>query len=167
MYDYNFPDATMTTWVLLRQTWSAMEKAAERRLAKTGLTPEQVHVLWICRDYPGLLTTAQIARLLSRQSQTVTGLLNRLERKGLLKRVPRRKGKPFTEIKITDKGTEAVGPAIEVARALMKEIMSTLSAREHEDVQRVLRVLQRKTAELLQVELTSLPGDYAKETIPV
>ncbi len=167
MYEYNFSDATMTTWVLLRQTWSAMEKAAERKLAKTCLTLEQVHVLWICRDYPGLLTTAQIARLLSRQSQTVTGLLNRLERKGLLKRVLRRKGKPFTEIKITDKGTETVGPAIEVARALMKEIMSTLSAREHEDVQRVLRVLQRKTAELLQVELTPLPAEYAEETIAV
>jgi len=51
MYDYNFSDSAFTTWVLLRQTWSAIQKVAERKLAKLGLTPEQVDVLWICRDY--------------------------------------------------------------------------------------------------------------------
>lgn len=76
MYDLQLSDRTLTTWALLRQTWSVMDKAAETRLAKVGLTPEKLAVLWICRDYPGLSTTAEIARFLSRQSQSVTGLLN-------------------------------------------------------------------------------------------
>ncbi len=162
MYDFNFPDATLTTWVLLRQTRSAMQKVAERKLAKSGLTPEQVDVLWICRDHPEPLIPAELARLMFREEQTITGLLNRLEREGLVKRIPKRKGKPFTELKITDKGREAAGAGIKVAKALMTEIMSTLSAPEHEELQRMLRVLQRKMAELLQMELVPLP-DYSAE----
>jgi len=162
VYDFNFSDATLTTWVLLRQTRSAMQKVAERKLAKSGLTPEQVDVLWICRDHPEPLIPAELARLMFREEQTITGLLNRLEREGLVRRIPKRKGKPFTELKITDKGREAAGAGIEVARALMTEIMSTLSAPEHEELQRVLRVLERKMAELLQMELVPLP-DYSAE----
>ena len=165
MYDYNFSDSAFTTWVLLRQTWSAIQKVAERKLAKSGLTPEQVDVLWICRDHPGPLIPAEISRLMFREEQTVTGLLNRMEREGLVKRVPKRKGKPFTEIKITDKGTAAAGAGVEIAMALITEIMSIFSAPEHEELQRMLRLLQHKIAELLQVELVL--KDYSvEETIP-
>jgi len=100
-----------------------------------------------------------------REEQTVTGLLNRLEREGLVKRVPKRKGKPFTEVKITDKGTAAAGAGVEIAMALITEIMSIFSVPEHEELQRMLRLLQRKVAELLQVELVL--QDYSvEETIP-
>ena len=161
VYEYSFFDATLTSWVLLRQVSSAMQKVAEHKLAKSGLTPEQVDVLWICRDHPDTLIPAEISRLIFREEQTVTGLLNRMEREGLLKRVPKRKGKPFTEIKITEKGTEAAGDAIVVAKALIVDIMSTLSAAEHEELQRMLRVLQSKIAELLRIELVT--RDYSED----
>ena len=164
MYDYKFSDINLTTWTLLRQTWSAIQKVAERKLAKLGLTPEQVDVLWICRDYPAPLIPAEIARLIFREEQTVTGLLNRMEREGLLKRVPKRKGKPFTEVKITDKGREAASAGVEIALSLIAEIMSTLSTTEQEELQRLLQVLQRKVAEMLQVELV-LQDYSAKEII--
>ena len=49
--------------------------------------------------------------------------------------------------------------------ALIIEIMSIFSAPEHEELQRMLRLLQRKIAELLQVELVL--QDYSVEgTIP-
>ena len=165
MYDYKFEDTTLTSWALLRQASSAVQKVAERKLARSGLTPEQVDVLWICRDYPNTLTPAELSRLVFREEQTITGVLNRMEREGLVRRVPKRKGKPFTEIKITDKGTAAAGAGVEIAMALITEIMSTFSAPEHEELQRMLRLLQRKIAELLQVELVL--KDYSvEETIP-
>lgn len=166
MYDYKFSDVALTSWVLCRQTWSGMQKVAERKLAKSGLTPEQVDILWICRDYPGLMTPAELSRLIFREEQSVTGLLNRMEREGLVRRYAKRKGKPYTEVKITDKGTEAADAGVQVAKALITEVMSTLSPPEHEELQRILRVLQGKIAELLYIEV--VPADYsAKDTIPV
>src|SRR4030043_2034919 len=110
----------MTTWALLRQTSIAVNKVAETKLAKIKLTPEKAAVLWACRDFPGTLTPAEIARLLFRENQTIAGLLNRMEKEGLVTRIPKRKGHPFTEVKMTPKGEKLVGPGEEVFKGIIK-----------------------------------------------
>jgi len=97
MYDFQFSDSAFATHKLLRQAWIAVSKAMEYRLAKVGLTPEKLAILWACRDYPGTLTPSELARLLFREAQTIVGALNRMEREGLIKRIPKRKGKPLSE----------------------------------------------------------------------
>jgi DNA-binding MarR family transcriptional regulator len=119
MYDLEFTDTAMTTWTMLRQTWTAVNKMAEVKLAKVGLTPEKAAVLWLCRDYSGTLTPAEIARYLFRENQTIAGLLNRMEAEGLVKRVPKRKGHPFTEVRLTPKGEEACGPGVEAYKKVV------------------------------------------------
>jgi len=167
MYDLQLSDRALTTWALLRQTWSVMDKAAETRLAKVGLTPEKLAVLWTCRDHLGLLTTAEIARFLSRQSQSVTGLLNRMEEEGLISRIPKRKGRPFTEIKLTAKGEKACGVGIAVIKGLIREIAPALSAEEQQQLQRLLGALRQQVVEDLHIELTPPPDFSAEEAIPV
>ena len=157
MYDYQFSNRLLAAWVLMGQTWAAMYKAAERQLKKVGLTPEQIDTLWVCRDYPGPLTPAELSRLLFRESQTVAGLVSRSEREGLVRRVPKRRGKPFTEVQITAKGEELCGPGIEVLLALIADIMSSLSAEELEQFQELLRKPRQKALEVLQIELQPLP----------
>ncbi len=152
MYDFRFSDSAFATHTLLRQAWIAVNKAMEYRLAKVGLAPEKLAVLWACRDYPGQLTPAEISRLLFREPQTISGLLNRMEREGLIKRILRRKGKPFTEVKITPKGEEAIGPALSVHKALIAELASNLSAEQQEKLQDSLRALRDKALETLHLE---------------
>jgi hypothetical protein len=67
MYDLQFSEIAMNTWAMFRQTWIAVNKVAEVRLAKADLTPEKAAVLWACRDYPGTITPAEIARLTFRE----------------------------------------------------------------------------------------------------
>ncbi len=152
MYDFQFSDSAFATYTLLRQAWIAVSKAMEYRLAKAGLSPEKLAVLWTCRDYPGTLTPAELSRLVFREEQTVTGLLNRMEREGLIKRIPKRKGKPFTEVKITPKGEETIGPALPVHKALIAELASDLSAEQQEKLQESLRALRDKALETIHLE---------------
>ena len=169
LYDFQFSDAGLTTWMLLRQSSSLVQNAAARKLAKVGLSPEQTDVLRIasCKNRSGPLTPAEISRLVSRETQTVAGLLNRMEREGLVTRIPKKKGRPFTEVTITAKGKEAYGPAIDVAKDIITRIMSTLSEEEHEQLQKLLRVLLQKAAEELHLELSLLLGYSVGEAIPV
>lgn len=157
MYDYQISDRLLAAWVLMGQTWSAMYKAAERQLNKVGLTPEQIDTLWVCRDYPGPLTPAELSRLLFRGNQTVAGLLTRMERQGLVRRVPKRKGKPFAEIQMTAKGEQLCASGIEELRALIANIMSSLSAEELEQFQELLRKPRQKALDELQIELKQPP----------
>ena len=158
MYEYQFSDASYTAWTQFRQSWAATYRALERSLTKTGLTPIKVNVLWFCKTMPGPLTPAELSRLLFRESQTIAGLLARMEKEGLIERVPKRKGRPFTEVKITAKGEEVFGPAKEKLFALSARIMSSLSAEETEQFQKLLRKVQGKALEELHLELVPAPS---------
>ena len=157
MYDYQLPDAALSGWLLLARTWSAMYKAEERKLAKVGLTPEQLDVLWLSRDYPIPLTPAEISSSTFRENQTTSALVSRMEREGWVRRVPKRKGKPFTEVKITAKGEELCQPGIEVATSLVTKLMAALSAEELEQLHNLLRKLREKALEELHIELLPPP----------
>ena len=167
MYDFEFEETAMGTWAVLRQTWIAVNKAAEIKLAKVGLTPEKAAVLWACKEYPATLTPAEIARLVFRENQTIAGLLNRMEKEGLVTRVPKRKGHPFTEVKITPKGEKLVGPGIEVYKSLIKGLVSGLSIDEQKQLQKLLKVLRQKMLDEMHMEMDKGPASYIGKPIRV
>ena len=158
MYDLQFTEMPMTTWTVLRQTWTAVNKVAEVKLAKVGLTPEKAAVLWACREYPGTLMPAEIARLMFRENQTIAGLLNRMEKDGLVKRVPKRKGHPFTEVKVTEKGSKLCDPGVEVFKELITGLVSDLSKEEQVQLQTTLAKMRDKMMEGLHMELRKPAG---------
>jgi DNA-binding MarR family transcriptional regulator len=158
LYDFRFYDESFGIWVLCHQTWWAMRKSEERRLAKAGLTPERLAVLWVASAHPGPLTPAEISRAVFRENQTVAGLLDRMEKEGLVRRVPKRKGRPFTEIQMTAKGRELWEQAREVAIAHVRNITSGLSREEREQLQQILPKLRQNALEDLHWELLPAPS---------
>jgi DNA-binding MarR family transcriptional regulator len=161
MYELEFSEKAMTTWTMLRQTWIALNKVAEVKLAKVDLTPEKAAVLWLCRDYRGILTPAEVARLLFRENQTIAGLLNRMEQDGLVKRVPKRKGHPFTEIRLTPKGEKACGPGVEAYKKVIISAMSEMSENDQKSLRDSLRPLRDKMVDELHLEMAEAPS-YTK-----
>jgi DNA-binding MarR family transcriptional regulator len=157
-YDLEFTEPAMTVWMLLRQTHTAVNKVAEVRLAKKGLTPEKAAVLWACRDYPDVVTPAEIARLVFREAQTIAGLLNRMEREGLIKRIPKRKGRPYTQVKLTPKGEELVDPGIQVLRRLIESLTEDMPDKERERLIKSLAAIRRKMMDELHIESGSPPA---------
>ncbi len=167
MYEFRFADPSFTTYTLLRQTWAAVNKVAETKLAKVGLTPEKTAVLWACRDYPSTLTPAEIARLLFRENQTIAGLLNRMEKEGLVKRIPKRRGHPYTEVKLTPKGEKACAPGIEVMKGVVTELAAHLPVEKQEQLQDLMRMIREKALDTLHLEATTPPGYPPGKTVPV
>lgn len=167
MYDYQFSHAGLTSWVLLRHTWSVMANASAAKLHQAGLTPEQFDILWACQAHPGPFTPAEISRVLYRRTQSVAGILSRMEKEGLVTRIPKRKGHPFTEIKITTKGEKAFAQGIDIVKDLLPRITSSLSEEEHQQLQNLLRAMLHKAAEQLQLEIKPPPGLSEGESIPV
>ena len=161
VYDMEFVDPIMATWTLLRQTWKGLDKAVESRLARTGLTPEKTAILWICKLHRGPLNPSEISRLIFREPQTIAGIINRMEKDGLVRRIPKRKGRPHTEIKLTPKGEELCGPNIEVYKSTIQSLLSGLSEEEQEQFNRTLRKLRQRVLDEIHMELQVAPG-YAK-----
>ena len=167
MYDYKFAGASLTAWAQLRHTWIAVNRVTETRLGEIGATPESVGILWACRDFPGPLRPAEIARLVFRAPHTVAGLLKRMEREGLIVRIPKRPGHPYTEVKLTPKGKKACAPAIEILKDVIAETMSVMSEEELEQLGKLTRPLQLKALEMLHMQLKPSPGNPEAVTMPV
>lgn len=167
MYDYKFAGASLTTWAQLRHTWIAIHRLMETRLSEIGATPESIGILWACRDFPGPLRPAEIARLVFRAPHTVAGLLKRMERDGLIVRIPKKPGHPYTEVKLTSKGKKTCAPAIEILKDAIAETMSVMSDEELEQLGELIRPLQLKVLEMLNTKLKPSPGNPEAVTMPV
>lgn len=167
MYDYKFGAISLTAWAQLRHAWFAMNRVAEAKLLEVDSTPETVAVLWACRDYPGPLHPAEIARLVFRAPHTIAGMLNRLEKEDLIVRVPKTPGHPFAEVKLTTKGEEACSVRIEILKDVIAEIMSVLSEEELEQLVELARVLQLRALDMLHMKLKPPPGNPEEVTMPV
>jgi DNA-binding MarR family transcriptional regulator len=152
VYDLEFSDQALTTYILVRQAWLAVNRVAEARLAKVGLTPEKFLVLWTCRDYPGPLIPAEIARIVHRENQTIAGLLNRMEKEDLVQRIPKQKGHPFTEVKITAKGRKLVDAGLPVFKSIVSDLIAGMPAQKQKECQEWHRALRDKALGKLHLE---------------
>jgi len=94
-------------WALLNQTHHAIWRARERELDDIGLSAIQAGVLFFVSTLEGPVTPAVLSRLLHREPHTVSGLLTRMEKQGLVRRVKDLKRKNQVRIVLTPKGKKA------------------------------------------------------------
>jgi hypothetical protein len=74
-------------WTTIYQAYNAVFKVAELVLLPQRLSLPQLHLLAILKNGGGILTTGEIGREMVKASQTITGLVDRLEEPGLVERV--------------------------------------------------------------------------------
>jgi DNA-binding MarR family transcriptional regulator len=139
----------MAEWVTLYQTYNAIFKVAELALLPHDLSLPQLHLLSVLKQDGGILTTGEIGRAMVKASQTITGLVDRLEEPGLVERVFDRSDRRKTWVRLTKKGERKLEEAMPVANRLTEELFSVLTDGE-------LRELQAETDKLRTVAMERL-----------
>lgn len=101
----------------LTRAQNAVNQYFKTRLAPHGVTPGQYGILKCLWDENGL-TVKQIAERMYLDSSTITGLLDRMEQKGLIKRGPDPSDRRALSVVLTAEGQGLEGPVNEaIARA--------------------------------------------------
>jgi len=132
-------------WVILHQTADAMVRAREKELELVGLTRMQVAVLFIVKAINGPATPAEISRWMFRESHTVSELLNRMERQGLVRKTKDLERKNQVRVALTDKGEEAFRQTSSLN--VIKRILSCLSQKDLDNLRAQLETLRDKALE--------------------
>ena len=101
-----FPTSYML-WRYLDHARYMVFRARERELAQSGLTPEQAQVLDIIYTAGGSTTINFIVRSTQRQHNSISTLIARMSRQGLVKKTRTRRDKRAYRISITEKGATA------------------------------------------------------------
>jgi len=115
---------------LVYLTYARLKNGLDEVLRGQGLTTEQYTVLVTVkyRDVPVRIT--DIARWTERSTNSVSMIVDRMVKAGLLKRVRDRSDRRIVNVVITSKGEDALKPANIVTLEFFRQVMSPLS---HED----------------------------------
>lgn len=150
VYDIKVRPEHLRFWFVLRQAHGMVQDRLERKLKKVSSTPEVAMALWILTAWKGgtPCTPAEIARCLSREPQSVAGALNRMTADGLIKRIPKKKGKAYTEIVLTDIGRKIAAVTGNALDSAVKEIHEDMAS-EHGEA-----LLEAMTEDLVELRDT-------------
>jgi DNA-binding MarR family transcriptional regulator len=138
MYNPPLNDRDYNLVSLIRQTRDAVIKARERELAHIGISSIQASLLSILKEIGNKATPAEISRRLVREPHSVSALLNRMEKKGLIRKIKDLPRKNMIRVTMTQKGKTVYHHSTK--RVSVHEIMSTLN----EDEKKVLHLLLEK-----------------------
>jgi len=149
-------DATrgMAEWITLSHPYSAIFKLTELALLPHNLSFPQLHLLSVLKQGGGILTTGEIGRAMVKASQTITGVVDRLEEPGLVERVFDRSDRRKTWVRLTEKGERKWEEAVPVANRLAEELLSVLTDEElrelHVKTDKLRTAAMKRLAEALQ-----------------
>jgi DNA-binding MarR family transcriptional regulator len=133
-------------WLLLPRVGDALNLCQDLVFSKYGITTEQWRVL-ACIKSRGPLRPVEIASLLERAPNSMSMLVDRMVKAGLVRRTRDRKDRRAVFVSMTDKGKEAVEPAVPAGWDFINRLLSPLS---HDDQLALADML-----ETIKCELTS------------
>ncbi|SDD16583.1 transcriptional regulator, MarR family [Cupriavidus sp. YR651] len=122
---------------LLRQASAANRLRMERQLADLGVTLPQFFVLTMLGAYPGI-SGADVARLALLTPQTVSVIMNNLEKMGAISRTPHPVHGRIQTIALTDAGHTMLAACKERAKSVDQQLRAGLSPEEEGIIRRWL-----------------------------
>ena len=108
----------------------------ERRAAEHDLSIIQTRLLGVLRDRTP--TMNELARFLGLDKSSVTGLVDRAERRGLVARVPSATDRRAVLVSLTDEGQSFVSQAAAAFEADVTALLSRLPPRESATLSRIV-----------------------------
>lgn len=119
---------------LLRRAWYSLNQAFRRRIMHLGITPDQFTVLrWLRENETDGLTQRALADLMASDPNTVTSVLNRMERGGLIERRPHETDRRAKRVRLKPKGRKTYERARNVAIDLQSHVLSVLPRGQREE----------------------------------
>jgi DNA-binding MarR family transcriptional regulator len=152
----NLPvDGNYKLATLLAQTREAMMKARRKELTQYNISPRQSAVLFYIRAIGDKAIPAEISRGLFREPHSISEILGRMEKRGLLRKIKDSSRKNVVRIELTEKGREACNHSDK--RASIDTVLSTLSDEERQQLEFYLKRLRDKALQLIRKKKPLFP----------
>jgi DNA-binding MarR family transcriptional regulator len=149
MTNRELEDLSVTLWRMVYQTYARFKNGMDQILAEQGLTMEQYLVLVTIKYHDAPIRITDIARWLERSTNSVTMIVDRMVKAGLLRRVRDRRDRRTVNVFLTSKAENALKPANPAAWEFMQQGMSPLSSKDKNAFASLLKTINHKLIEYL------------------
>jgi MarR family transcriptional regulator, organic hydroperoxide resistance regulator len=130
----------LETWLQMIRTFWTLQSKVEDSLKKHKLTLAQFDLLAMLLGLEDL-NQQELAKKLAVTKGNMVGLVNRLSRRGFVKRVPARTGRRANVIHLTASGRKLVTAALPDHLRLVASMMSPLASEEQNELRLLLNRL--------------------------
>ncbi len=152
-------DPATALWMLIGRTSRLIGKARQRELAKYGVSVDASAVIFTVYSLGRQAIPASISRQLFLERHSVSQLLTRMEKDGLIRRVKDLERRNYVRIELTVKGRDALQRSNK--QRSVKPIISVLSETEQQELWILLAKLRERAIKRLGLKNTVLypPSD--------
>ena len=146
---FEFENPDKGAWILLRQAHNLVLRCEDQVFYKHGLTTEQHAVLMAIKHINGPVRITDIARWLDRSVNSVSMIIDRMVKAGLVRRARDRKDRRTVFVTMNNNAEKAYVLASAAGWELIQEILSPLSDEDKRTLVRLLETLRDKTYDYL------------------
>jgi DNA-binding MarR family transcriptional regulator len=135
-----FLNSDYNLYLLIYLTHAALFNARYSEIKVFGITSMELALLTVVQGLGESATPAEISRWMMRKRPTISGLLNRMERNGLITRTGFKTNKKLTKVSMTSKGQEALDRASK--HDVLHAIIGAISEEEYKQLWSLLEKLK-------------------------
>jgi len=131
------------TLEFLRLLWAinhGLNKTSRQMQSQFGVTGQQRLVIRIVGAYPGM-SAGELARILHLHPSTLTGILQRLGQRGLLRRVAHPDDARRVQLDLTSKGKRLAAPGVGAVETAVKRVLARFDPVNVQDTRELLTAL--------------------------
>jgi len=139
-------------WLLMHRVRDALVLCEDSILREYGITMEQFSVLGAVKLGGGSLRPTDLASILERSPNSVSMLVDRMVKAGLVRRTRDRRDRRVVNVTLTGKGEKALKPAAPAAWEFVQKILSQLSYKDKHALASQLEIVKCEFLEYLNPE---------------
>ncbi len=121
---FEFDSPILMTWLLIHQAYDMVLKVQEKEFAKIGLTPQYNGVFMVLRYKKGKVTIKDIATWLDKNSNSISTLIDRMQRDGYVVRVESTRDRREVHVELTEKGKEISDKSDVLGWKIVNDVLS-------------------------------------------
>jgi len=144
-------------WYLIHRTRDAFRICEDQIFSKHGLSTEQYAVLATMKYLGNPTRPTAIARWLERSTNSMSLMIERMVRAGLIKRVRDKSDRRVVQLTITSKGESALRPATLAGLEFIQKVLSPLSYEDRHTLVALLDTLKYEASKYMN------PGETTQE----
>jgi len=162
----------MKLWLLMHRVRDALVLCEDSILREYGLTMEQFAVLAAVKSRGGSLRPTDLAFILERSANSVSMLVDRMVKAGLVKRTRDRRDRRVVRVSLTNKGENALKPSTPAVWEFIQKILSPLSYKDKHTIASLLETVKCEflgylnpevdMAEIIKNSVTNQPDLYER-----
>jgi DNA-binding MarR family transcriptional regulator len=133
-------DKEYDLWILLSRVYHLIAMLRKLELSKYEILPVQSYILFVIKALGNETTPTNISEYVYQQRSSISDILNRIVKQGLIKKTNKASGNKRVIVTLTAKGEKAL--KLSKNREYLHKVMSSLTEEEKQQLESAMEILR-------------------------